>query len=189
MIPVLRPFFIMKTKQIQFHNDTIIAFQDEAEKWWVAVKPIADAIGLYAESAVRSIKNHPILGAEQCVRAVQLGKNQTREYVCLPTQHIQGWLFSIDSSKVKAEAREKLITYQRECFQVLHDHFMGKTAQVVKNQKRRCELLRERDYLKKSMFEMKDKIKMIDEELHEIDTDTFIQLDLFSAPIQYELED
>lgn len=35
-----------------------------------------------------------------------------------------GWLFGIDSSRIKDEAvRERVILYQRECYQVLYDHF------------------------------------------------------------------
>lgn len=48
---------IMKTEIINFKNAVIYAVVDEDGIIWVAVKTIADAIGLHADSAVRGIKN------------------------------------------------------------------------------------------------------------------------------------
>ena len=38
---------------------------------------------------------------------------------CLPLENLNGWLFSIQATRVKPEFREKLRAYQKECFQVL----------------------------------------------------------------------
>jgi GNAT superfamily N-acetyltransferase len=38
---------------------------------------------------------------------------------CLPLENLNGWLFSIQAARVKPEFRERLRTYQKECFQVL----------------------------------------------------------------------
>ena len=38
---------------------------------------------------------------------------------------LNGWLFGVDANRVKDEIRPKLIRYQEECFDVLHQHFMG----------------------------------------------------------------
>lgn len=94
----------MENKVIRFHETELITLIDDAGTPFVAVKPICDAIGLNAESAVRGIKNHPILGSEHTIQSVQVGENQKREYLTLPIQYINGWLFSIDIKKVKPEA-------------------------------------------------------------------------------------
>jgi hypothetical protein len=39
--------------------------------------------------------------------------------VCLPLKFIPGWLFGIQAGRVRAELRDKILRYQRECFDVL----------------------------------------------------------------------
>ena len=36
---------------------------------------------------------------------------------------LNGWLFGVDVNRVRPELRERLMQYQRECFQVLNAHF------------------------------------------------------------------
>ena len=43
--------------------------------------------------------------------------------VCLPLDLIPGWLFGIQTGRVKENIRPKLIRYRRECFRVLWDAF------------------------------------------------------------------
>jgi hypothetical protein len=56
------------------------------------------------------------------------GKRSTggpQETLCLPLNLIPGWLFGIQTGRVKEEIRPKLIRYRRECFQALWDAFKG----------------------------------------------------------------
>ncbi|EGZ0464749.1 phage antirepressor Ant, partial [Escherichia coli] len=46
-----------------------------------------------------------------------------RKLLCLPLKKLNGWLFSINPEKVRADIRDKLIQYQEECFSVLHDYW------------------------------------------------------------------
>lgn len=109
---------------IKFNNKELITV-DNGEKVFFAVKPVCDDIGLDADSAIRNIKNDEILGAEACIFNIQVGDNQGRNMVCLPIQLLNGWLFSIQSSKVKTEAQPKLMLYKKECYAVLENHFFG----------------------------------------------------------------
>ena len=54
--------------------------------------------------------------------------DQRRKMVCLPLGMLNGWLFGIDANRVKDEIRDKVIQYQRECFDVLYQHFMPTVA-------------------------------------------------------------
>tara|TARA_R110002020_G_scaffold95937_10_gene230133 strand:+ start:10106 stop:10516 length:411 start_codon:yes stop_codon:yes gene_type:complete len=57
---------------------------------------------------------------------VPLGRGGAQETLCLPLDLVNGWLFTIQSERIKDEAvREKVITYQRECYRVLNEHFVG----------------------------------------------------------------
>lgn len=49
-----------------------------------------------------------------------------REMLMMPIKFLNGWLFGIDANRVNENAKESLIKYQRECFDVLASHFMPK---------------------------------------------------------------
>ena len=59
--------------------------------------------------------------------ATPFGRGGDQEAVCLKLDLINGWLFTIDTSRIKDDTvRQKVLTYQRECYRVLHDHFAGR---------------------------------------------------------------
>lgn len=60
--------------------------------------------------------------------------------LCLPIQHVHGWLFSIQIAKVKPEAKELLLAFKKECYAVLFGHFFGKNKNIESNIKRRFEI-------------------------------------------------
>lgn len=173
----------MENKVIRFHETELITLIDDAGTPFVAVKPICDAIGLNAESAVRGIKNHPILGPEHTIQSVQVGENQKREYLTLPIQYINGWLFSIDIKKVKPEAQEKLLMYQKECYQVLFNFFFGVSRNIVNRQKQRFELLQELRNIETQISLLSLRKKEIYKQLDGIDNEIFVQLELFPRHI------
>lgn len=60
--------------------------------------------------------------------ATPFGRGGDQQAVCLKMDLVNGWLFTIDSSRIKDEAvREKVLLYQRECYGVLHKHFYGRS--------------------------------------------------------------
>lgn len=131
----------MKTTEVvKFHETDIITFIDDNGTPLIAIKTICDAIGLHADSAVKAIKNHPILGAWHAVHHVRVGENQGINHVLLPIEYVSGWLFSINPNKVKAEIRENLLIYQRECYRVLYEHFFGKQKVLETNVTRKFEI-------------------------------------------------
>ncbi|APZ53135.1 P22_AR-like protein [Salipiger abyssi] len=55
------------------------------------------------------------------------GRGGDQEAVCIKLDLLNGWLFTIDTNRIKDDSvRQKVLTYQRECYRVLHDHFAGK---------------------------------------------------------------
>lgn len=48
--------------------------------------------------------------------------------LCLPIHYLNGWLFGVDTNRVKAEIKDKLITYKKECYQVLFDYWNNGVA-------------------------------------------------------------
>ncbi|MCB8889927.1 phage antirepressor N-terminal domain-containing protein [Vreelandella malpeensis] len=108
---------------IDFHGARIPTFNVEGVIR-VAMKPICDAIGLQWEAQFKRIKRHPVLSTCMSMMDIQLpGQQQRRRFITLPLNKLNGWLFGIDTSRVKPAARERLVEYQAECFEVLNDYW------------------------------------------------------------------
>lgn len=108
-----------ETALVTFHGHQLLTIND-GDTIRVAMKPICEAIGLDWSAQFRRIERHPVLGTCVAMMATQLpGESQSREIVTLPLDYLNGWLFGIDTNRVKPEIRELLIDYQRECFAAL----------------------------------------------------------------------
>ena len=111
---------------IQFHNQQLIVLNHE-NKPYIAMKPVCENIGLDWEAQRQRIKRHHVLSKGAFMIKVP-SKGGEQQYLCLPISMINGWLFGIDTNRVKPEIRQKLEQYQLECFDVLYNHFMPKVA-------------------------------------------------------------
>lgn len=169
----------MKSELIKFHDTEILAVESNGQ-WWIAIKPIAEAIGLHADSAARGIRNDEILGATHTIQYVLDASGREFPMVCLPIQHIHGWLFSIQSGKVKPEIRERLLTFKRECYEVLFNHFYGKNQLINSSLEERYRLATYLKKLNKLINRLMKRHKEIEREIHLIDNQNYSQLGLFS---------
>lgn len=107
---------------IQFHDQTIFAIEHEGTHY-VAMKPIVENIGLQWEAQLKRITRHSVLSTSMSMMDIVAADGKKRELVCLPVDMLNGWLFGVDVNRVRPELRERLMQYQRECFQVLNAHF------------------------------------------------------------------
>jgi hypothetical protein len=109
---------------VDFHGISLIAVRIDGAPH-VALKPICEALTINWQAQHLRIQRHPVLSTCVVVTKMQIpGDDQSRELVCLPLNKLNGWLFGISAARVHGEARrERLIEYQRECFDVLAAHF------------------------------------------------------------------
>lgn len=109
---------------VPFRNETVLAVVADG-KFYVPMKPICKNLGLQWESQYNRIQRHAVMKTSIFMTNMQMpGDDQVREVTCLPLSMLNGWLFGVDVSRVKPALREKLMDYQRECFDVLFQHFM-----------------------------------------------------------------
>lgn len=113
-------------KLVQFHGDTLFAVERQ-DGVFVAIKPICDSIGLAWRKQQKRLTTDPIL-SEGITVAVMPTAGGAQETTLLRFELINGWLFTVDVSRVKEEARPILLTYQRECYPALFAHFYGKAT-------------------------------------------------------------
>lgn len=93
----------------------------------VAMRQVCDAIGMNWPSQYKKIMGDEVLSKGVVVMTTAFDRHG-QEMVTLPLELLHGWLFMIDVSRVNAAARPKVIAYQRECYQVLHDYWVKGSA-------------------------------------------------------------
>lgn len=111
---------------IDFHGQTLLAtIQDNVV--YTALKPICENIGLSWNAQFERIKRDEVLA--EGVRMIRTPtKGGFQEVVCLPLTLLNGWLFGVDTNRVKAQIKDKLITYKKECYQALFDYWNNGVA-------------------------------------------------------------
>lgn len=108
---------------VSFRGAELFGFEND-DGVFVALKPMVEAMGLGWEAQRQRIHRDPILSEGTCMMKVPFGRGGAQEAVCLKLDLVNGWLFTIDSSRIKDETiRERVLLYQRECYAVLFDHF------------------------------------------------------------------
>lgn len=115
-----------KIVTVDFRSDTLVAVERD-DGIYVAVRPICEALGIDWSAQLKRVKADPVLSEAVALIATPFGRHGQEE-TCLKLDFVNGWLMGIDSRRVREEARDKLIEYQRECHAVLFRHFYGKAT-------------------------------------------------------------
>lgn len=115
-------------KQVDFYGDELTAVLIEEEgrqEIYVPVKPIAEYIGLTWGSQYNRIQRDPILSeAARTIFVTKINPSGGRpDILALPLKFIPGWLFGVSVNRVREELRDKILRYQRECYDALWDAF------------------------------------------------------------------
>ncbi len=108
---------------IAFHGDELDIVQEGGEHFAVLAR-LCEPLGIDADGQRRKLLGLAWSGAKIILAPNERG--EMRGLFCLPIRSVAGWLFSVNAGKVRPELREKLAWYQRECAEVLADHFLGK---------------------------------------------------------------
>lgn len=132
---------LMPTEQreVTFYEDTIVAVLVPGEGTdkptvFVPIRPICDQLGLSWPGQFERIKRDLILSeVTQGVRVIRTpDRGGEQEMLCIPIKYLNGWLFGVSAARVKDSLREKLLRYQRECYDILWDAFQPAVAQALR---------------------------------------------------------
>lgn len=134
-------------EKIDFHGDAIFAFQDEETgEIFVSVREICNSLGLNFSGQYTKLTSDPVYSESLRNIAIQTpGGKQVQ--LCTSSNLVQGWLFSIQTNRLKPEIREKHIAYKKECFKVLNNYFTTGEAinpQVLESLTERVEQLEQK---------------------------------------------
>lgn len=98
---------------------------------FVPIKPICTALGIEHTAQKQRIHRHYILNSVEVTVTSTGTDGKQYEMTCLPLEYVYGWLFTIDANLVAEPVREKVATYQRECYDALYRHFAGSMKRQI----------------------------------------------------------
>lgn len=115
----------LPTEKILNFNDREISLVLADGQWWVAIKPVCEALGVDYEAQRKAFSNDEILSELPSEQTVVAADGKARKMLCIPEMYVYGWLFSIRSDA------PGLRDYKLECYRVLFSHFHGRFSKLV----------------------------------------------------------
>lgn len=111
-----------KTRTVAVINHSKILVIDNGQKL-VPIKPICEALGIAFQSQKEKIESDQILASTVTLSITVAADGKQREMFCIPFKFVFGWLFTINPSNVKEEAKESVIRYKLACYEALYQSF------------------------------------------------------------------
>ena len=105
-------------KFLEFNGKTIFFVAADGQ-YWIAIKPICEALDVNYNRQFQNLKNDQILSQLFAEQQMVAADGKLRKMVALPEFYIYGWIFQIQS------ASPELLKYKWECYRVLYEHFHG----------------------------------------------------------------
>jgi len=105
-------------KFLKFNGKRIVMLGNNGT-WWIAIKPICEALGVNYNRQFQNLKSNRILKEMIAEQQMVAADGRLRNMVCLPESAIYGWIFQIESNS------PGLIDFQWECYRVLYEYFHG----------------------------------------------------------------
>jgi len=107
---------------IDFNGQKLITIEKDGIPY-TAIKPICENIGLHWRGQQQRIERDEALKSTACMIHAVAEDGKNREMLCLPIGMLNGWLFGVDTKRVKPEIKPALLMYKKECYKVLHDYW------------------------------------------------------------------
>jgi len=103
-------------------NGKAVYFRAVDAQYWVAIKPICEALGLEYTRVFKNVKSHALFRDVLAIQPMRDTKNRLQQMISLPERYVYGWIFTLRSES------EELAQYQRECCDLLYNYFHGATT-------------------------------------------------------------
>ncbi len=108
-----------KIKKFLKFNGKAIYFVAYDGTYWIAIRPICEALNIEYTNEFKKIKRHKILGRNVAKMAMMDAQNRLFQMASLPEKYIYGWLFTVNSEKAT------FLEFQQKCYDVLYEYFHG----------------------------------------------------------------
>jgi hypothetical protein len=150
--------------------------------WWVAIKPICEALGVNYNRQAQNIRDHKKLSQLVAEQQLVAADGKLRKMLCLPEKVIYGWLFMINSDN------EQLLEYQYLCHEILYNHFHGKMTERMNILTEKITNIQEMEDLRTN--EIAEKIKWLESRNKKLDRMLkSLDQDLLTGQISFDLNE
>ncbi|MFG6385456.1 MAG: phage antirepressor N-terminal domain-containing protein [Muribaculaceae bacterium] len=153
------------TNAITKINGVEIVAVDHDGEIYVPIKPICDAIGIDYKTQHEKISDDDFLAPTMGIIPTVAADGKIREMCCLQLRYVYGWLATINPGKVAESARDAVILYRRECYEVLYEHFTGSMRRTIETNNAEIELLKKINSAIADEKEAKNRKKKAEESL------------------------
>lgn len=107
---------------VPFRGGHLLAAQLEGEVW-VPLLPVCEALGVSPQGQLAKLRAKPWATIKIILSVA--GDGKARQLAAVDLRSLPLWLATIEPSRVKPEAREALVAYQREAADALYRHFLA----------------------------------------------------------------
>ncbi|MCW3120415.1 MAG: hypothetical protein JWM28_4497 [Chitinophagaceae bacterium] len=136
-------------KFLEFNGKSIYFLAKDGQ-YWVALKPICDALEVNYNRQFQNLKIDPIMSQLFAKQQMVGADNRLREMVSLPEKYVYGWMFKLQSSAPGFDE------FQVKCYDLLYDYFHGTIARRISALKSKHQLKSEISELEKEIDSTKD---------------------------------
>ena len=176
------------TKTLARINKVDILLVENGEKL-IPIKPICEALGVDDKAQKDKIKNDEILGSTGVLSTSVGADGKDREMFYIPFKYVFGWLFSINPKNVAPEAREAVLNYKSQCYDVLYNHFTAHSQFYEEKQ----QVLRAKDMelerIRAEFNTAKDRLEQAKKEFKETMNMSFEEWQASKQQLKIEFED
>lgn len=119
----------MEQRHIEFYEDSLISIKNEhTGEIYVSMKHVCQSIGIAWSGQHNKLKengkNTDRYHVWGCQELLITTNGVEKETIVIPVNNINGWLLQLNPKNLRSDKiRQKLIRYQKECFQVLYDYW------------------------------------------------------------------
>jgi hypothetical protein len=106
------------SKFLEFNGKNLVFLAVDGQ-YWIALKPICEALNVEYTRTFKNVTADPIFGQLLATQPMTGADGKTYKMISLPEKWVYGWLISIQS------ASPELNQYKKLCYEVLADYFHG----------------------------------------------------------------
>jgi len=136
-------------KFLEFNGRNIFFIAKDGQ-YWVAIKPICEALNVDYIRQFKNLQTDNILSQLLSEQTMVAADNKFRKMVSLPEKFVYGWIFQIRSES------PELLKYKRIVYEVIYDYFQGTITKRAKILKERTSDEHEIESLESKLSENKD---------------------------------
>jgi len=145
------------TRTIALVNNVQIQLIENGDKR-VPIKPICEALGIDVDSQRKKIIEDEIIGPVTVLSTATGSDGKQYDMLTIPFRYVFGWLFTINPKNVAPDAKEKVLRYRKECYDILFSYFSDQSRFLDEKQDRLNAELDKLKTIKLNFKEAKDKL-------------------------------